>query len=71
MKFFPENVRQQMLQDFYTLQQDNRTVEEYESELSRLMRFLPYAMKGNEEARKSNFLTGFKTQIASVLISLS
>ena len=27
LKFFPANVRQQMLQDFYTLQQGNRTVE--------------------------------------------
>ena len=60
VKFFPENVRQRMLQDFYTFQQGNRTVEEYESELSRLMRFLLDAMKGNEEARKSRFLTGLK-----------
>ena len=67
MKFFPKNVRQQLLQDFYTLQQGNRTVEEYESELSRLMRFLPDTMKGKEEARKSRFLTGLKAQIASVV----
>ena len=67
MKFFPANIRQQMLQDFYTLQQGNRTVEEYESELSRLMRFLPKAMRGDEEARKGRFLTGLKAQITSVV----
>ena len=42
-------------------------MEEYESELSRLMRFLPDAMKGNEEVRKSRFLTSLKAQIASVV----
>ena len=31
------------------------------------MRFLPDAMKGNEEARKSRFLTGLKAQITSVV----
>ena len=42
-------------------------MEEYEAELSRLMRFLPDAMKGNEEARKGGFLIGLKAQIASVV----
>ena len=31
------------------------------------MRFLPDAMRGNEEARKGRFLTGLKAQITSVV----
>ena len=42
-------------------------MEEYESELNKLMRFLPDAMKGDEEAGKGRFLIGLKAQIISVV----
>ena len=62
-EYFPESVRNQMLQEYYTLQQGRRTVEEYEAELNRLMRFLPEPLRASEEAKKSRFITGLEPHI--------
>ena len=62
-EYFPESVRNQMLQEYYTLQQGKRTVEEYEAELNRLVRFLPEPLRASEEGKKSRFITGLEPHI--------
>src|SRR5262249_51248990 len=62
-EFFPDSLKQKMLQEYYTLQQGKLTVEEYGAELHRLMRFLPDALKESEEAKVSRFITGLEPEI--------
>jgi hypothetical protein len=63
MEFLPDSAKQKMLQEYYSLQQGKLSVEEYEAELHRLMRFLPDALKEGEEAKASRFITGLEHEI--------
>src|SRR5262249_36194005 len=40
-EFFPDNMKQKVLQEYHTLQQVKMTIEEYETKLNRMVRFLP------------------------------
>lgn len=59
MRFFPKYVCNKCCRSFTR----ERYAEEYDVELNRLMRFLPEALKDNEEAKKGRFIIGLNAQL--------
>ena len=61
--FFPDATREQMITEWLILKQDNQTVDEYEMEFSRLLRFAGERYRNNERMKVQKFQNGLNPEI--------
>ena len=61
--FFPDAIKEQMMVEWLNLKQDNRMVDEYEMEFSRLLRFVGEGYRDNERMKVQKFQNRLNPEI--------
>ena len=61
--YFPGSLRVQYSADFLHISQRGRTVEQYETEFSRLLQYAPESYKHSEELKRQVFLNGLDEEL--------